>query len=138
MAKPTGRATGSGRWQRILVVNGEDALSGRSNYLVGDESNWQTDVANYSSVRYESVYDGVDLRYYGNQRQLEYDFIVAAGTDTSVIRLNFDGVTGIEVTETGELRLALNDDGDFITFKAPVSHQLADDGSRELLSKAAM
>ena len=59
--------------------------------------NWQADVAKFTTAfgmkapTTESM-----LRYYGNQRQLEYDFIVDAGADTSVIRLNFDGVTGID------------------------------------------
>ena len=60
---------------------GEDLLAGKSNYLVGSQDQWHTDIANYGAVRYDNVYDGIDLRYYGNQRQLEYDFVVNAGAD---------------------------------------------------------
>ncbi len=93
-------------------------------------ANWQTDVDNFASVYYENVYDGIDLRYYGNQRQLEYDFVVGPGSDPNAIRLNFDGVLNAEITETGELRLILNEQGDEIFFKAPISYQTADDGTR--------
>ena len=114
-----------------LNVAGQDQLASSSNYLIGnDESNWQTDVDNYASVYYEDVYDGIDLRYYGNQRQLEYDFVVAAGSDPDAIRLSFDGVLHAEITATGELRLVLNEQGDEIYFKAPISYQTADDGSQ--------
>jgi hypothetical protein len=114
-----------------LNVLGQDQLASQSNYLIGnDESNWQTSVDNFSSVYYENVYEGIDLRYYGNQRQLEYDFVVGPGSNPDEIRLNFDGVLNTEITASGELRLVLNEQGDETIFKAPISYQIADDGTR--------
>jgi len=61
-------------------VTGLDEVPGKSNYFIGnDPKKWRTNVPNYGKVRYENVYPGVDLVYYGNQRQLEYDFVVAPG-----------------------------------------------------------
>src|SRR5262249_31144273 len=58
-------------------VTGADPLAGTVNYFVGsDSSKWRTGVPTYGKVRYANVYPGVDLVYYGNQRQLEYDFVV--------------------------------------------------------------
>jgi hypothetical protein len=76
-------------------ARGEDELPGRSNYFIGSDPNkWRTNVPTYAKVRYESVYPGVDLIYYGNQGgQLEYDFVVAPGADPSVIAL--DVVSGL-------------------------------------------
>src|SRR5439155_26117035 len=55
-----------------------ERLPGNSNYFIGsDPGKWRVDVPNYSKVGYKGVYPGVDLVYYGNQRQLEYDFVVA-------------------------------------------------------------
>ena len=120
-----------------LNVIGQDQLASSSNYLIGnDESNWQTNVDNFASVYYENVYEGIDLRYYGNQRQLEYDFVVAAGSDPDEIRLSFDGVLNAEITANGELRLVLNEQGDETFFKAPISYQTADDGSRITVESA--
>ena len=76
-----------------------------------DQSDWQTDVANYGAVEYANVYDGIDVRYYGNQRQLEYDFIAAAGADTSQIQLNFEGVESASISDNGDLVLVLNEQG---------------------------
>ena len=69
-------------------VTGEEELPGKVNYFIGkDPAKWRTDVATYAKVRYEQVYPGIDLVYYGNQRQLEYDFVVAPGADPARIRL---------------------------------------------------
>ncbi len=59
-------------------VTGTDELAGTSNYFIGnDPAKWRTNVPTYAKVKYEGIYSGIDLVYYGNQRQLEYDFIVA-------------------------------------------------------------
>ncbi len=61
-------------------VRGAEPLPGRVNYFVGrDPKQWRRDVPLYRRVRCEQVYPGIDLVYYGNQRQLEYDFVVAPG-----------------------------------------------------------
>jgi beta-propeller repeat-containing protein len=94
----------------VPQVEGADALPGTSNYLIGnDPSKWRQNVASYEKVRYQSVYPGIDLIYYGNQRQLEYDFVVAAGADPNVIRLDFDGVRQIHVDDSGNLILNAGD-----------------------------
>ena len=61
---------------------GLDKQAGVSNYFIGnDPSKWHTDVANYAEVAYKGVYRGIDLVYHGDQKQLEYDFVVAPGAD---------------------------------------------------------
>ena len=70
-------------------IVGLDKLIGKSNYLIGREPhNWVTDVPNYTKVKYSNIYKGIDLVYYGNQQQLEYDFIVAPGTDPKIIKMH--------------------------------------------------
>ena len=98
-------------------------LDAKSNYLVGTEDQWRHDVANYAAVRYDEVYDGIDLRYYGNQRQLEYDFIVKAGADAGAIRFDFQGAQSVSIDENGNLILSLDDTGQTIAFQAPVAYQ---------------
>ncbi|HMD83784.1 MAG TPA: SBBP repeat-containing protein [Terriglobia bacterium] len=72
------------------AVAGADELPGKSNYFIGNDSKkWRRNVPNYAKVKYQNVYPGVDLVYYGNQSgQLEYDFVVAPGADLSVIALD--------------------------------------------------
>ncbi len=53
-------------------VTGVDELPGKTNYFIGnDPKKWRTNVPTYAKVKYQSVYPGVDLLYYGNQRELE-------------------------------------------------------------------
>ncbi len=85
-------------------VSGLDPQSGRSNYFVGNHrSRWQTDVPHFGRVHYEDVYPGIDLVYYGRQRQLEFDFVVQAGADPRQIGMEFGGADGIETDVRGDL-----------------------------------
>ncbi len=89
-------------------ISGLNELPGKSNYFIGnDPKKWRKDVAHYAGVQYKEVYDGVDLIYYGNQRQLEYDFVVAPGANPGIIRFAFKGSTKIDVDEKGSLVLHL-------------------------------
>ena len=106
-------------------VVGLDELPGRSNYFIGnDPKKWRTNVPSYAQVKYEGVYPGVDLVYYGNQRQLEYDFVVAPGADPNQIKLSFAGTDGMRVdTASGDLVLKVGDDE--VRFRKPVVYQPA-------------
>ena len=71
------------------TVTGLDELPGKSNYFIGnDPAKWRTNVPTYAKVKYQNVYRGIDLVYYGNPQQLEYDFLVAPGADPKAISLD--------------------------------------------------
>lgn len=106
-------------------VEGVDQLPGRSHYLKGDDPReWRKDVPLYAKVRYTDVYAGVDMLYYGNQSQLEYDFIVAPFADPKVIALDFEGVDDLSLDAAGNLVLKTGA-GDVIKH-APVVYQETD------------
>jgi hypothetical protein len=87
-------------------VSGRDALPGKANYFIGsDPAKWRTNVPTYAKVHYREVYPGIDLVYYGNQRQLEYDFVVAPGADPKKIVLGFKGAQKVEIDAQGDLVL---------------------------------
>jgi Tol biopolymer transport system component len=92
-------------------VSGAEQLPGKVNYLTGnDRRKWRTDVSTYAKVRYEAVYPGVDVVYYGNQnRQLEYDFEVAPGASYEAIKVRFEGPRGLRLDENGDLLLELGE-----------------------------
>jgi photosystem II stability/assembly factor-like uncharacterized protein len=112
-------------------VEGTEELSGKLNYFVGsNSSDWRTGVPLYGKVHYTGVYPGIDLVYYGNQRQLEYDFQVAPGADPRRIKIKFDGAERAKVDqEDGSLVLSVGD-GE-VRMKRPVIYQTADDGTRQ-------
>ena len=88
-------------------MTGDDRLTGKANYLIGrDPAGWVSDIPTFGRVRYEDVYAGVDLVYYGRQGQLEYDIIVHPDADPGQVRWSFDGVDRLELDENaGDLFL---------------------------------
>jgi hypothetical protein len=111
---------------------GQAELAGKSNYFLGnDPSRWRTDVSTYARVEYQDLYPGVNLVYYGNQQQLEYDFVVTPGADPGVIALAFAGAE--EMTLDGQGNLVLHTAGGDVVERAPVVYQEAD-GVRQTVS----
>jgi len=87
-----------------VKVTGLDEMQSKTNYFIGkDPKNWRTNVPNYAKVKYQGIYPGVDLIYYGNQRHLEYDFVLAPGAAVNVISLALD--TGDQKLENGNWKL---------------------------------
>jgi Bacterial Ig-like domain (group 3)/Beta-propeller repeat len=113
-------------------VTGVDELAGTSNYFIGsDPAKWRTNVPTYAKVKYEEIYSGIDLVYYGNQRQLEYDFIVAPGADPRRIAFDIRGAKRIRRDAHGELVLKMGEDE--IRWQKPVVYQ-EKDGTRQLIA----
>jgi len=83
-------------------ILGRDATSAVSNYFVGsDQRSWRARVPHYAKVEYRDVYPGVNLVYYGNQQQLEFDFVVEPGADPEQIALTFDGAKKLRLEDDG-------------------------------------
>ena len=75
-------------------------LPGKSNYFIGsDPSKWRTRVPHFAHVRYENIYPGINLVFYGTEGHLEYDFQVAPGSDPGQAELEFDGARKLELKD---------------------------------------
>jgi hypothetical protein len=112
MVDAAGRARGEGR----------SALAGKVNYLHGSTpSQWRRNIDTFGRVHYSEVYAGIDVAYYGNQGQLEYDFILKPGADPEQIRMRFEGADKVEVDESGNLQVGIG--GRVVTQRAPVIYQ---------------
>jgi len=116
---------------------GEERLPGRANYFFGnDPAKWHTSVPTYAKVRYRGVYPGVDLVYYGNQQQLEYDFFIAPGADPKPIRLQFAATQGLRLGADGDLVVTAA--GGALTFHKPVVYQWVDGQRKPVEGNFAM
>jgi hypothetical protein len=94
------------------------------NYLIGnDPKKWHTGITTFGKVNFAQVYPGVDLVFYGNQRQLEYDFVVAPGADPSRIAWQIDGAKP-SIDADGNLVLSAANGP--AGFKKPVLYQMVD------------
>ena len=107
-------------------VRGLEEQAAKSYYFIGnDPARWRTRVAQYGQVRYGEVYPGIDLIYYGNQQQLEHDWVVSAGADPSHIRLRFPDVQPVRLDpESGDVQV-LGTQGK-VCVQKPVAYQLAE------------
>jgi uncharacterized protein (TIGR03437 family) len=84
----------------------EERLPGIANYYPGwDPASGITGIPTYARVRYRSVYPGIDLVYYGKEGRLEFDFVVAPGSDPRAIRMRYEGARGLRVDSAGDLVL---------------------------------
>jgi len=124
---PTGArfaaADSPGREIRLSLIGGAAApslapvgeLPGKAHYFIGkSEADWRTNVATYRRVVYRSVYPGTDLVFHGDQREAEFDFVVAPGADPGTIALSLEGAEQIGldgddvVARAGEAELRLH------------------------------
>ncbi|HET8891595.1 MAG TPA: SBBP repeat-containing protein, partial [Candidatus Angelobacter sp.] len=86
-------------------ITGESRQQGTVNYFMGKQEQWRTKIPVYSRVRYSSLYPGIDLVYYGNNRELEYDLVVSRGADPREIRLGISGAENMRIDGDGNLIL---------------------------------
>jgi hypothetical protein len=125
----------SARQNRVVAINmrltgsnskgqplASEPLPGKVNYYLGNnKSEWRTGISTYARVYYENVYPGIDLAYYGRRNSLEFDFIIAPGSDPAAIRLAFRGARNLEIDDTGSLHVgsSLNS----VIIHKPVAYQ---------------
>ena len=115
--------------QAAASIQGTQPLPGRSNYFIGnDPAKWRRGIPQFGGVEYKGVYPGIDLLYYGNQRQLEYDFRVAPGADPNQIALSFKGASAH--LDSGDLVLSTSE-GD-VHFQAPHIYQRGADAEQTI------
>lgn len=106
-------------------IEGLNQLPGRVNSYIGnDPSKWQTDLPTYGKVKYSGVYDGIDLVYYGNQRSLEYDFVLAPQANPDVIKLDFENAESVKLASNGDVLVRVG--GQVVRQHAPVIYQETD------------
>lgn len=117
-----------GRRGAGFKAEGKPGLS--TNYFAGPQF---TSVPGFSRLRRVDAYPGIDVVYYGNGRQIEYDFEIAPGADPSQIRMRFDGADAVRLNDRGEIVLTLGS-GEMIQ-RAPVVYQRTSRG--EIVSIAA-
>ena len=83
-------------------------------------------VQDFTRLRRRGVYPGIDLVYYGNGDQLEYDFEIAAGADPAQIRMHFDAP--VQLSASGDLILGAGNNT--FTQRVPLVYQKNAAGER--------
>jgi len=106
-------------------AEGLDELEGKVNYFTGnDPTQWRTNIPTFGRVRYANVYPGIDLVYYGNQKHLEYDLVVAPGGNIRNVKMQFEGAESLDTNDAGELLIHIG--GSVIKQRKPLIYQDVD------------
>ncbi len=130
------RVSLAGASERASVA-GESLMGGRRSYVLGsDPSEWHRDVPTFARVRCARVYPGIDVVYYGNARDLEYDFIVAPNARPERIALEVDGATGVRIDADGDLVIATA--GGEMRHRRPTVYQTVDGERRAVTGRFEM
>ena len=97
---------GANKHPKIIA---EGLQKGKVNYFIGDNPGaWRTNIPTYGAVVYKDIYDGIDIKFYGNNRQLEYDIIVKPGADPSQVRFAYEGIEDLRINENGDLEIIIS------------------------------
>ena len=116
------------RWQPVnlsqtVKLTGGDLLPGKFNHYQGSDPNrWRAGLPTYGAVVYQQAYPGVDLKFYGQGPQLEYDIIVHPGANPSQVRFRLEGIKSLAVTPAGDLAVTLPGGEQFLQ-KKPLVYQ---------------
>ncbi len=106
-------------------ISGESEQPCRANYFIGNDSaKWRTAVATFAEVRYRSLYNKIDLRVYGAESRIEYDWEVLPGGDPQAIRFRYAGVKRTTITAAGDLLVETASGA--LTHKRPAAYQERD------------
>lgn len=114
-----------------------DELPGKSNYILGNQPDkWRTNVPTYGKLTERDVYPGIDVVYYGTQRELEYDFVVGAHANPAAVRIDFAGARNLRTDAQGDLLVGIA--GGTIRLHKPVAYQEIDGKSRIVAANYAI
>jgi CSLREA domain-containing protein len=111
------------------LVEGREELSGKVNYLIGNAPDkWHVNIPIYGKVYYKETYPGVDMIYYGNQQQLEYDFVLAPHADPRSVKFKLEGAQQLKVDGKGDLVITI--DHSEVRLRKPLIYQVGVQGER--------
>jgi hypothetical protein len=109
----------------------EEPQLAKTNYFIGnDPTRWRTNVSLFRRVRFPSVYKNVDLVYYGNQQELEYDFVIRPGGEPQSIRFSLSGANRARIEQSGDLILEAG--GARAILHRPLAYQIVNAQRRDV------
>jgi hypothetical protein len=105
-----------------LISEGVFQLEGYHHYFKGnDSSKWQNGVPHYKELRYNAVWEGVDLEISASDDGLKMNWLLDRPEHVSSLRLHWEGAENLEIDASGNLLVhhALGT----LTDLAPIAYQ---------------
>jgi hypothetical protein len=104
-----------------IIAEGE--TKHRVNYFLGsDPSRWYCDIPTHQAVLYKNLYKNIDLKVYGKEKQVEYDWIIKPGGNPTDICFEYQNVESVQLDQQGNLVIETGMNNKLI-HQRPVSYQ---------------
>lgn len=113
------------------LVKGLEKQKYETNYFIGNSANWKTAIPSFGKILYQDLYPGINAVFYGNGKQLEYDFCVNPNGDPNNILLRFDGAQKLAINQEGTLNIFM-DDNIIAQMKKPFIYQMNQEKKQEI------
>jgi len=85
----------------VIPINYSDY---KVNYIQGrNPSQWLSNIVTSTAVLYKKIYNNIDLKVYGKEKQVEYDFIVKPEGEVGDIRFTFPDAPRTRIDRRGNL-----------------------------------
>ncbi len=112
-----------------LKLQGEGELPGKLNFMMGrDPSQWRQSQSIYSTIRYGSLFENVDLIYEGQAGAFKSEFHVREGTDHEGIEWYYKDATNLRISPGG--RLQIESSGEWFEEHIPAAYEVDSAGGR--------
>ncbi len=81
-----------------VVIKGSQQGTDYSNYFLGnDKSKWASKVHNYGNIKYENLYNNIDLELLENEHLLKYQFVLHVGANPKNILIEYEGANSVSL-----------------------------------------
>ncbi len=90
---------------QAVKLSGENKYDNYYNFFLGsDEQHWKSAVPAFEAVRYQELYNGIDLLLYSLGGSIKYDLIVQPNVNAEQIRFSYEGLSDVRLVD-GNLEL---------------------------------
>ena len=89
-----------------VQAKAEERYEEYHNYFQGnDPRRWAGHVGLFGELEYAEMWDGIGAVFYGKDRSIKYDFVVAPGADPTQIQLGYEGLDELKLDAQGNLEM---------------------------------
>ncbi|MDD3877974.1 MAG: hypothetical protein PHT69_15235, partial [Bacteroidales bacterium] len=86
-------------------ITATDIGSVQRNYYLSHCPDGILNLPEYKEITYNNIYNNINLRFYFENGQLKYDFIVLPGGNPEDIRIKYNGITDFTIDENGNIKM---------------------------------
>lgn len=107
-----------------ITIEKKNQTGAIENYFKGsDPKKWARNVLSFKNITYKNLWPNIDLEMYQNGSCIKYDFVLRPGANHKDIRLRYEGVDGLSISNN-QLKISIST-GDIIENKPFAYHPSA-------------